>query len=78
MFNMGGGELIVVIILAVLFIKPDKLPEVATSLGRWLAEITRGVNDVRQSVENGLKEKKKIPPTLTLIPSDKEEEKPKS
>ena len=50
MFNMGGGELIVIALIALLVIKPDKLPGLATSLGRWVGELKRSLNDVKRAV----------------------------
>ncbi len=59
MFNMGGGELILVALLALILIKPDKLPGVATSLGRWFHELQRGITDVKNSFDTSLKEEPK-------------------
>ena len=56
MFNMGGGELILVGLAALLLIGPKKLPEVATQLGRWFAQLQRGFDDVKKSVREGLKD----------------------
>jgi len=56
---MGGGELILVGVVALLLIGPKKLPEVATQLGRWLRELQRGFDDVKKSVQQGLKEEDK-------------------
>ena len=59
MFNMGGGELIIIALLALILIKPDKLPGVATSLGRWFHDLQRGITEVKNSFESTLKEKPK-------------------
>ncbi|MBI2339176.1 MAG: twin-arginine translocase TatA/TatE family subunit [Deltaproteobacteria bacterium] len=59
MFNMGGGELFLVGLVALLLIGPRKLPEVATQLGRWLRDLQRGFEDVKKSVREGLKEEEK-------------------
>lgn len=65
MFNMGGGELALVALVTLLLVKPEKLPQVATNLGRWLTELRRNFNDVKRSVEEGLKDQP------TKIPSKK-------
>ncbi|MBX7149176.1 twin-arginine translocase TatA/TatE family subunit [bacterium] len=55
MFNMGGGELIVVGILALILIPPEKLPGVATKLGRYVRTIQRSLEEVKGSFKDGLK-----------------------
>lgn len=62
MLNMGGGEFIMVAILALLLVKPEKLPHLATTLGRWFAELQRSFNEVRSDFEVSLKEKPNKPP----------------
>lgn len=57
MFNMGGGELILISIAALLLIPPKKLPEVATSLGRLMAQLQNGISEVKRNVQISL-----IPP----------------
>lgn len=38
MFGVGALELLVVLILAVLVVGPDRLPQVAADLGRWIRQ----------------------------------------
>lgn len=56
MFNMGGGELILVAIVALLFIPPKKLPQAATSLGRFFSQLQRGFNELKSGVQSSLKD----------------------
>ncbi len=51
MFGIGMPELIIILVLALIVIGPKKLPEMARSLGKGLAEFKRASNDFRQSVE---------------------------
>ena len=51
MFNIGPGELIVIGVLALLLLGPDKLPELARGLGRALREFRKHTDDVRGMVE---------------------------
>ena len=41
MFNVGGGELIVILVLGLILLGPDRLPEVARQLGKHLATYHR-------------------------------------
>ena len=40
-FNIGGGELLVIFLVVVIFVGPSKLPEVANILGRATTTIRR-------------------------------------
>ena len=41
MFNVGTGELVLILLLALIVLGPDKLPEVARQVGRWRGEFQR-------------------------------------
>ncbi len=51
MFGIGMPELIIILVLALIVIGPKKLPEMARSLGKGLAEFKRASNDFRRNVE---------------------------
>ena len=52
MFGIGATELIVILVVALLVIGPKKLPELARSLGRGLAEFRRATGDVTEELVN--------------------------
>jgi sec-independent protein translocase protein TatB len=41
MFNVGGGELLVILLIALLVLGPDRLPEFAKKAGKVMAEVRR-------------------------------------
>jgi len=54
MFGMGFGELVVIFLIALIFLGPEKIPSTARSLGRWLHEIRSAWEDTRSSFEKDL------------------------
>ena len=50
MFDIGFSELLVILVVALIVLGPKKLPEVARSLGRGLAELRRTSEDLRRSL----------------------------
>ncbi len=63
MFDIGGGEFILISILALILIPPKKLPQAATGIGRFLAQLQRGFKEVTNNFESGLKDININPPT---------------
>lgn len=49
MFGIGLPELVVILVVALLVFGPNRLPEIARSLGKGLAEFRRASNELRQS-----------------------------
>ena len=49
MFNIGFSELLVVGVIALIFIGPQQLPEVARTLGRFINELRRASEDFKGS-----------------------------
>jgi TatA/E family protein of Tat protein translocase len=50
MFGLGMQELLVILVIALIVVGPKKLPEVAKSLGRGLAEFKRTADDFQSTM----------------------------
>lgn len=55
MFDMGFAEMMLIGIVALLVIGPERLPAVARSAGKWFAKIKSFVNNVKNDVEREFK-----------------------
>jgi Tat protein translocase TatB subunit len=50
-FNLGFGELVVILVVALVFLGPKMLPEIATGLGKVIREIRKATADIKQDIE---------------------------
>ena len=48
-FNIGGPELIIILIIALIVVGPGKLPDVGAALGKSIREFRKAASDVRES-----------------------------
>ena len=48
-FNIGPGELIIVLIIALIVVGPGKLPDVGAALGKSIKEFRKAATDVKES-----------------------------
>ena len=51
MFGIGGWEMLVIGVIALLVFGPKRLPELARSMGKGLAEFRRASSDLRRSID---------------------------
>lgn len=60
--NISLSEIIVILIVALVVIKPEQLPDLAFKLGRWAKQLRKGMTKLHQELDgavNQLKEEVK-------------------
>jgi sec-independent protein translocase protein TatB len=72
MFGMGMPEIILILVVALIVLGPKKLPEIAKSLGRGIAEFKKATQEFKENldVDNDLKEARD---TIREVKDDLEE-----
>ncbi|MGE3611574.1 MAG: twin-arginine translocase TatA/TatE family subunit [Bacteriovoracaceae bacterium] len=73
MFGLGFGELVLIFLIALIFIGPKKLPELAKGLGQGIKEFqkaAKGLSDQMQETEKS----EQTPPAQIADASQKTEE----
>lgn len=56
MFNIGPMEFILIAVVAVIFIGPEKLPETLKKFGRFFVQVKRHANDVKGNFDEVLRD----------------------
>ncbi|XXF76739.1 Sec-independent protein translocase protein TatB [Myxococcaceae bacterium GXIMD 01537] len=51
MFNIGAGEMVLILVAALLVLGPQRLPELARAIGKFMREFRRHTDEVRNVVE---------------------------
>jgi Tat protein translocase TatB subunit len=73
MFNIGPEELLLILVLALIFLGPKKLPDVARQIGKGLREFRNLSNNARRELMDNVKEVSfdDPPPTESASPNGK-------
>jgi sec-independent protein translocase protein TatA len=75
MFGLGAGELLVILIVALIFVGPKKLPELAKGLGKALREFQKAKDELmnemnrpetKDETPKSIKAEEKAPPSANV------------
>ena len=53
MFGIGGGELIFIIFIILMLFGSDKVPEIARTMGKAMAQLKNATNDIKNEIQKG-------------------------
>lgn len=56
MFGIGGGEIIFIMFIVLMLFGSDKVPEIARTLGKTMAQIKNATNDIKSEIQKGAEE----------------------
>jgi sec-independent protein translocase protein TatB len=75
--NRGTGEVVVILVVALLVLGPDKLPGAARQAGRWLGELRRLSSGFQAELRDALQEPvDQTPRSATASPPPSDEPDP--
>lgn len=69
MFGLGVGEILVIMVVALIFIGPKKLPELAKGLGKGMREFQNAMRGVNNAIQNPMQELKE---DITRVPHEEQ------
>lgn len=77
MFGIGMPELIIIFVIALIVIGPHKLPELARSLGKGLAEFKKASEDFQRNIhDESRKQEEKVAAQQQPAPAEKVQTEP--
>ncbi|MBC7847305.1 MAG: twin-arginine translocase TatA/TatE family subunit [Flavobacterium sp.] len=53
MFGIGGGELIFILFIILMLFGSDKVPEIARTMGKAMAQLKNATNDIKNEIQKG-------------------------
>jgi len=53
MFGIGGGELLFIIFIALMLFGSDKIPDVARTMGKAMAQFKNATNEIKSEIQKG-------------------------
>ena len=69
-FNLGGGEIILILALILILFGARKLPELAKGLGQGIKEFKKATRDVTEEVSHAMDETPPPPPPQKRLPEN--------
>ncbi len=58
--NLGGGEILLILVFILIFFGPKKIPEIAQGLGKGIREFKKATREIQDAVEKEVSEVKEV------------------
>jgi len=55
MGNLGGTEIVLILLIVVIFFGAKKIPELAKGLGQGIKEFKKATSDIKQEIDDSVK-----------------------
>jgi sec-independent protein translocase protein TatA len=78
LFNLGGGEIILILALILILFGARKLPELAKGLGQGIKEFKKATKEVTDEVQSAMDEQPSTPPQKRLPSNNPQPEQPET
>jgi len=56
MFGIGGSEIFLILIVILMLFGSDKIPEIARTLGKGMAQLKNATNEIKHEIQKGVDE----------------------
>ena len=56
MFGIGGGEIFFILIVILMLFGSDKIPEIARTLGKGMAQLKNATNEIKHEIQKGVED----------------------
>ncbi|MGL4582065.1 MAG: twin-arginine translocase TatA/TatE family subunit [Flavobacterium sp.] len=69
MFGIGGGEIFFIILIILMLFGSDKVPEMARTFGKFMAQVKNATNDIKHEINKSAEDsglKKEITETFDM------------
>lgn len=64
MFGLSFGELVIIAVLALVLLGPDRLPDAMKTVGKGLREFKKATDDLKDQIESEIYDDRKARPSL--------------
>ena len=54
MFGIGGGEIFFILLVVLMLFGSDKVPEMARTFGKFMAQLKNATNDIKSEIQKGV------------------------
>ncbi len=56
LFNIGGAELFIIVLVVIMFFGADKIPEIARGLGKGIKTVRNATNEIKREIADSAEE----------------------